>query len=216
MGKIQVEHNKYYEIGVFLLPDDALSCYIQDLTKRICSNHQDNGIDIGQERNHPHVTLFQLSVKGENIPKIYECLGQTVPDLCRVPRVALKPVLSVVGSNLFWNVDALFHDPFLKRVHKQIVDTISPLRSDARIGHLEENYCLLSDAKKSDVDQYGICWSLPHNFDPHFTVIYNMPSAFNLDLVPPLNPCSFKPAYLGVGLLGYHGNVTDILWHTKL
>ena len=216
MGKIQVEHNKYYEIGVFLLPDDALSCYIQDLTKRICSNHQGCGIDVKQDRNHPHVTLFQLSVKGHNIPNISKYLAEVLPDLGRVSRVALKPELSVVGSNLFWNVDALFHDPFIKRVHKQIVDTISPLRSDVRIGHLEENYCPLSDAKKSDVEQYGIFWSLPHNFDPHFTVIYNMPSDFNLDLVPPLNPCSFKPGYLGLGLLGYHGSVTDILWGTKL
>lgn len=216
MEKIQVEHDKYYEVGIFLRPDDALSYYIQDLTKRICKNHKDNGIDVKQDRNHPHVTLFQLSVKGSNIPKISKELAQFLPDLGRVPRVALKPALSVVGANLFWNIDALFQNPLLKKVHKQVVNTISPLRSDIRMGHLEKNYSLLPDAKKSDVDQYGICWSLPHNFDPHFTVIYNIPSDFNLDFLPPLNQCSFKPAYLGMGLLGYHGNVTDILWRTKL
>lgn len=216
MEKIQIEYDKYYEVGIFLRPDDALSYYIQGLTNRICQNHKDNGIDIKQDRNHPHVTLFQLSVKGNNIPKISKKLAEFIPDLGRIPRVALKQALSVVGANLFWNIDVLFQNPLLKKVHKQVVDTLSPLRSEIRIGHLEENYCLLSDAKKSDIDQYGICWSLPHNFDPHFTVIYNMPPDFNLDLVPPITQCSFKPAYLAVGFLGYHGNVIDILWRTKL
>tara|TARA_Y100000780_G_C13673097_1_gene413195 strand:+ start:1084 stop:1734 length:651 start_codon:yes stop_codon:yes gene_type:complete len=216
MEKIRIEHDKYYEVGIFLQPDDALFYYIQDLTKRICKNHKNCGVDIEQDKNQPHVTLFQLSIKGDNIPKISKYLAQAALDLIRVPRVALKPELSVVGANLFWNVDALFQNPLLKKVHKNIVEMMSPLRSEQHIGHLEENYSLLSDAKKSDVDQYGICWSLPHNFDPHFTIIYNMPFDFNLDLVPSISQCSFKPAYLGVGLLGYHGNVTDILWRTKL
>ncbi|MDP2194163.1 MAG: hypothetical protein Q8K36_06535 [Alphaproteobacteria bacterium] len=216
MENIQIEHNKDYEVGIFLCPDDALSYDIQYLTKRICKNHKAHGINLEQDKNHPHVTLFQLSVKGENIPKIYQSLDQVALDLARLPSVPLKPALSVVGRNVFWNIDALFQNPLLNKAQKNIVDMIAPLKSDKRMRQLEEKYNTLSDVQKEDVNQYGICWSLPHNFVPHFTVIYNMPSDFNLKFVSPMKQYSFKSAYLGVGLLGYHGNVIDVLWRVTL
>lgn len=198
------------ELGIFLLPSDDLTSEIQHLTDDIVIRHKKKGIFFEQDENTPHVTLFQLVMDETKIPDLLEKISHELSVLSLIPQVSLEPILTKVGHNLFWNVERLFENHFLKKAHTNIVHHALSLRSDNVMRQVAQHY-KLPPSQRESVDLYGIWWSLPHNYDPHFTVIYDLPDGFDETLIPPLKPQVFKPAFLGIGRLGFQGNVTQVI-----
>jgi hypothetical protein len=172
-----------------------------------------SGLDVTFEKclNIPHVSLYQMNYRGRDIKLLHDKLEQ----ICNAQGKILFTMdaqLDLVGKNIFWRSQEALENQQLQNLLNHIVDYISPLRSSHPMGQIREKMNALSLEEKRLVEKYGVYWGLPHNFNPHITLAYNV-SRTDKAIVEALKTIrvpegiSFLASELCLGSIGYHGNL---------
>lgn len=161
--------------------------------------------------NTPHISLYQMKYRGENIRLLQDKLEQISNAHGKIV-FTMDDHLVLVGKNIFWRSQEALENQQLQNLLNHIVDTISPLRSPHPMSQVCARINSLSLEEKTMVEKYGVYWGLPHNFDPHITLAYNI-SRTDKAIVEALktikvHQCiSFSASDLCLGSIGYHGNL---------
>jgi hypothetical protein len=100
----------------------------------------------------------------------------------------------------------------LRRVHSHIVTLASPYRSKSADFSQLTAYDKIIHAK--DIDDYGIYWCLPHNFNPHITLVYNIETKLELTTIFRKIECPrtlFQTKAIAIAELGPYGEAHKII-----
>lgn len=197
-----MDPNETLEIGIFLLPNKEASSEIDLFSQTIV---RDFHIPYDY-KNIPHVSLFQMCVDKEKLSVIIQSVQEIAENNASLPLLFFQKQLVMKGNNLFLN---LYESQALSRLNEKIIENISSLRSKKLMKQVVDTKT--NPSMVEDINKYGIWWGLPHNYDPHFTIVYDLKKKLEITQLPLFASESFKPSALGVGLLGYNGNVNQIL-----
>lgn len=202
--------DKHAEIGIFILIPEDLQGSVKKLNQQLLTKIQ---ADPHQANAHNtfHISLFQERIAKKDIAKLADDLQNLLSHIQPFD-VFLSSGLEDTGQNVFWNVNK--SQP-LQDLHEQILKIALPFRKG-----LMQQYQLVSDdphtslTVKEKLEKFGTDGVL-QDFKPHITVYYG--SGQNSHLTETLKQNHIPQAYhfpvkqLGIGYLGFEGNVMSII-----
>ena len=205
----------YIEVGIVLLPVEETKVKYLAAAKDLRCVIEDEGIVFPDLPNIPHVSLYQMNVSLNTLQEVEKILNGLNHDRLVGKKFPMDRQANREGDNIFWRISSMKGDEDIKATHFNVINCLKPLRAATSLKQLQDMMPFLNDIQRNDVEEYGVYWGLPHNFDPHITLEYNTLSIDEVEtilkkfLLPNL---SFDIGSIALVRLGYYGNVETILW----
>ena len=187
------------------------------LTSFVKAQLQKQDIDFENCSNIPHISLYQLKIKEQHL----ENIKTKINDICINSlkfSFSMNNCIQEVGNNVFWRSQEAINHSMLRKLLTGIVETIKLFKADNPLEQISLNINKLTVEQKSLVDEYGVFWGLPHNFDPHITLVYNLskPDTGIMDVTPFKKDIQFIAEEICIGTIGYHGNIESVIYSQPL
>lgn len=186
------------ELGFVLLPET-------DISNLLPATLNDS------EQNIYHLSLFQMSVAEDLVAPclnhfagLTKCVSQITCEFSAKSKL--------VDKNVFWTAN---QTPKLYSLHELILSSSLMSFSDGllqQVSHSLEQEEILNERELALVKKYGIWW-VEEYFNPHITLRYqvNDDPFKNIDF-----PTMLRFTRIAAGVLGYHGNLREILLELSL
>ena len=167
--------------------------------------------------NVPHISLYQLKINDVYIDKI----KTQIRDICKNYSkfsFLMNNNIEKVGNNIFWRSYEAIENPILQHLLIETVESIKQFKDSSPLEQISSRFSTLTPEQKSLVDEFGVYWGLPHNFDPHITLIYNLSREnVTIEKTPLLEKkVRFIAEEISVGIIGYHGNIERVIYSHPL
>ena len=204
------------EVGVVFLPvKDTQEKFWRAADDFFCFM-KDQGVSFPYLRNIPHISLYQMNVSLINLMEVERILSALTLGGLVGAEFSMDQHAGWEGDNIFWRVRSMRKNTYIKIFQSHVVDQLKPLRHQNSPLQLQNRIPYLKTNQRKDVEEYGVYWGLPHNFDPHVTLVYK--SSLLSDRVKTILKTfsfpilSFEIGSIALAKLGYYGNVETILW----
>jgi hypothetical protein len=174
--------------------------------------------------NYLHISLYQLRILEKNLPQFYREMALFARN---TPALSFKmnDSLQDTQQHLFWTSDEAKNFPPLTKLHERMVNEARKYRDQSeafsQVKKISPNE--LTVAQSQSIEEFGIFWGLPTNFNPHITLLYNSGKDRNgvsiKHCIEDVKPPRFHEFYgkaIAIGKLGPGGNVVNILATIKL
>ncbi len=199
MNKKAVTKNEILEVGFFLF------CEKNFLGKYVCRNN----------KNTPHVSLFQIAIEAYRLNSLLECFSEKFNNIDQRISLYIKSIKKIDGNIA---LDLSFtHESdkkaFLKIKKEVISFSLKYLTPHVFLSQI--NFQKLSNEEKKLVQKFGIHWGVSNKdiSKPHLTLCYQKSLNEKYDEILLRDICFSK---LGIGLIGYYGNVTKVIKEINL
>ncbi len=215
--------SKSMEVGIIIIPDDptqkeAKKLHLSSLENLITSKIIDQE---NYEKNFPnnfHITLFQLRIVEDNLSLLSRIVEKSLADFSTLS-FRMDPDLQDTQHHIFWASHEAENLPSLNKLHHQVVCAAKDLRDLSKpFSRANPTEKIFSEKQSKDIKEFGIFWGLPHNFNPHITIIYNSGQDRNgisikkcIQNIKPKPLHEFHGKAIAIGELGPAGNVIKIL-----
>lgn len=198
------ELNKFEEIGVYLKLSNDVFFYSEQFHKKL-SKHFANASKI---KSVYHITLYQGRIEQQDMKNVYSNVGEAAT-VQKPFLISMKPHLNKVGNNIFWEADS--DNVELQNLHEKLLTSIFPFKS----GTLQQFQNLdfanaADDSTVGDIKIYGMA-NVKKRYNPHVTVAYQVGEKSLTSEVSKANAVNFLAESIGVGRIGYYGNVIEEL-----
>lgn len=212
-----MEKNK--EIGIFLIPNKL----IQEQSEIVQNNfieifNKKTNMDLFKKicKNTFHITLYQLKIECDKINELKNQLkifSKSFKDLS----FDMDHKITKSTNHIFWNSKNAQKNSLLISLHKKVVAIGNEFRNKHSFLHRIEKNQNLTKEQIQKVESFGIFWSLPGDFLPHITIMYDIVPNYSkiideiLEEIPEINCKKFYSNSIAIGELGESGNVIDVI-----
>lgn len=215
--------SKSMEVGIIIIPDDltqkeARKLHLSSLESLVKSKIFDQENYEKSFPNNFHITLFQLRIVEDNLSLLSRVVEKLLADFSTLS-FRMDNDLQDTQHHIFWASHEAENLPSLNKLHHQVVYAAKDLR-DLSIPFSRANPTekIFSEKQCEDIKEFGIFWGLPHNFNPHITIIYNSGQDRDgisikecIQHIKPKSLHEFHGKAIVIGELGPAGNVIKIL-----
>ena len=201
------------EYGVFLLPTKKDNARIEKIANTLKEKFQKAGIPFNDVPNISHSSVFQGVFEDDQLEVLaakLEKLSKDHKPFC----LTLDPLLLDTQENIFLNFKnseklAPFPNDFYQHGLYQLRlkgALMAQVHRDIKQGISKKNLSL--------IDIYGLYWNIPGKYNPHFTLIYgsNVHEG-TASILKSMKIRNIKITFdrIGIGRLGFDGNVTEVV-----
>lgn len=153
-----------------------------------------------------HITLYQGRVNQKSLKKIFEIVRSITKEQ-EVFKVVMNDNLRKVGNNVFWEAE---RSVTIQELHEKLLIPISALKE----GLLQQFQQLdfrraEEESTLGDIKAYGMA-NVKKRYNPHITVAYQIGDKILGSLCSVITE-SFHAESVGVGRIGFYGNVIEEL-----
>jgi hypothetical protein len=138
------------------------------LEKKIKDFLKKNALSYKELNNIPHISLYQFKSSPDFIPLIKKIILEIK---CPSLGLRFKPLLEIVGNNIFWRCYLEKDDDALNSFHERLVNNLKRYKVGP-LSQIDETKLLKS--QEILVKEYGVYWGIPGQFDPHITLVYEL------------------------------------------
>ncbi|MBT4880456.1 MAG: hypothetical protein HON43_05745 [Alphaproteobacteria bacterium] len=207
------------EIGIFLLPSKASEMKILKKRGDLWQNLIKAGVQWNRKENILHSSIFQGIFNKKGLHKLKKKI-QILAESSQPIYIQSIPNLEDTQENIFMNLE--LNEALKKICDLFYQDKLFEIRTSDRIlmqltRDVEQG---ISDTKQKLLKKYGLHWNVPETgYNPHFTLAYGTKK--NASIKSTLKKVKYKPLditfdRIGIGKLGYHGNLLKVLYSFPL
>lgn len=201
------------EYGLFLLPLEEDTRALKALSNQLEDTFRKEDISYNPVVNIPHLSIFQGVFEQDGLEKL-KAGAQVLAQRYTHVTLACDARLEDTHENIFLNFtnpekvaplfDA-FYDADLYKMRSED-RLMQQVQRDVKAGVGEKAQAL--------IQTYGLYWGVPGRYRPHITLVYGshahpkIPAVLDA-VISKIHTLTFTQ--LGVGRLGFEGNVTEVI-----
>lgn len=189
-------------INICLHPNAVTNQEILDIISMTEGYISQQHISFLSRPNIPHLSLYHLCIENKHLTKIEEFLRIFVKRHTFKP-FFLKNLTQTVGKNVF--LESMNYDVDYKEILADLYKHVSVFKSDRNLPGVKIDQ--LNDIQKKRLHKYGVHYGTPDNFNPHFTLVYQLSQIIPIEIKIP--SISFIPYTLSISEIEQHGNVIN-------